>query len=230
MKLIHPILGILFSFCLIPVLLITSVEAVTYWTPGYYENEYAKYNVTEKVNMQMDDLLYVTREMMSYLKGKRQDLHVITTIGGQSKEFFNEREIAHMEDVRGLFMDALAIRRICLLIMAVSIALLLAARANLKLVLPRMLCFGTSIFLLIAVISAAIISTDFNKYFVMFHHIFFNNDLWILNPQTDLLINIVPEPFFMDTAARIAVVFAASIIIILSFSIFCIKKYRGRRF
>ena len=38
----------------------------------------------------------------------------------------------------------------------------------------------------------------------MFHHIFFNNDLWMLNPDTDLLINIVPEPFFMDTAARIA--------------------------
>ena len=40
-------LGILFSFCLIVTLLITSVEAVTYWTPGYYEREYSKYNVTE---------------------------------------------------------------------------------------------------------------------------------------------------------------------------------------
>ena len=38
-------LGILFSFCLIVTLLITSVEAVTYWTPGYYEREYSKYNV-----------------------------------------------------------------------------------------------------------------------------------------------------------------------------------------
>ena len=36
-------LGILFSFCLIVTLLITSVEAVTYWTPGYYEREYSKY-------------------------------------------------------------------------------------------------------------------------------------------------------------------------------------------
>lgn len=50
-------LGILFSFCLIVTLLITSVEAVTYWTPGYYEREYSKYNVTEDVHMEMDDLL-----------------------------------------------------------------------------------------------------------------------------------------------------------------------------
>ncbi len=40
MKLLHFILGILFSFCLILILLITSVEAVAYWTPGYYEKEY----------------------------------------------------------------------------------------------------------------------------------------------------------------------------------------------
>lgn len=58
-------LGILFSFCLIVTLLITSVEAVTYWTPGYYEREYSKYNVTEDVHMEMDDLLDVTTEMMA---------------------------------------------------------------------------------------------------------------------------------------------------------------------
>ena len=104
-------LGILFSFCLIVTLLITSVEAVTYWTPGYYEREYSKYNVTEDVHMEMDDLLDVTTEMMAYLRGNREDLHVPTIVDGQPKEFFNDREIAHMEDVRGLFVGALVLRR-----------------------------------------------------------------------------------------------------------------------
>ena len=90
-------LGILFSFCLIVTLLITSVEAVTYWTPGYYEREYSKYNVTEDVHMEMDDLLDVTKEMMAYLRGNREDLHVPTIVDGQPREFFNDREIAHME-------------------------------------------------------------------------------------------------------------------------------------
>ena len=65
MKILHRLLGILCAFCLMIVLLITSVEAVTYWTPGYYEHEYEKYNVTEAVHMEMDDLLYVTDEMMA---------------------------------------------------------------------------------------------------------------------------------------------------------------------
>ena len=117
-------LGILFSFCLIVTLLITSVEAVTYWTPGYYEREYSKYNVTEDVHMEMDDLLDVTTEMMAYLRGNREDLHVPTIVDGQPREFFNDREIAHMEDVRGLFVGALVLRRICIVTAFVCVALL----------------------------------------------------------------------------------------------------------
>ena len=63
MKWIHSILGVLFSFFIIIILLITSVEAVAYWTPGYYEDEYEKYNVTADVHMEMEDLLDVTREI-----------------------------------------------------------------------------------------------------------------------------------------------------------------------
>ena len=52
--------------------------------------------------MTMDDLLDVTNEMMAFLRGKRENLHVYTTMGGEYREFFNDREIAHMEDVQGL--------------------------------------------------------------------------------------------------------------------------------
>ena len=98
MSILRYFAGILCSFCLMIILLITSVEAVAYWTPGYYEKEYAKYNVTADVNMEMDDLLDVTKEMMAFLRGDRADLHVETTVGGVQREFFNEREIAHMVD------------------------------------------------------------------------------------------------------------------------------------
>lgn len=100
MKLLQRLPGIVCAFCLMIVFLITSVEAVTYWTPGYYEHEYEKYNVTAAVRMEMDDLLQVTDEMMDYLRGNRDDLHVMTVVDGSPREFFNAREIAHMEDVR----------------------------------------------------------------------------------------------------------------------------------
>lgn len=213
-------LGILFSFCLIVTLLITSVEAVTYWTPDYYEREYSKYNVTEDVHMEMDDLLDVTKEMMAYLRGNREDLHVPTIVDGQPREFFNDREIAHMEDVQGLFIGGLWLRRIGILITLCFASLAYfwghksAERtAALKRLIPKSLCIGTGAVFAVALVLIGIISTDFTKYFIVFHKIFFNNDLWILDPRTDMLINIVPEGFFFDTAARIAMVFAGIVMV-----------------
>ncbi|MBC7960375.1 MAG: DUF1461 domain-containing protein, partial [Vallitaleaceae bacterium] len=49
---------------------------------------------------------------------------------------------------------------------------------------------------------------NFDKYFTLFHTTFFNNDLWLLDPDTDILINMVPEIFFFTTAMLVVVVFA----------------------
>lgn len=211
MKLLHVTLGILCAFALMIILFITSIEAVTYWTPGYYEKEYEKYHVLDDVHMEMDDLLDVTEEMMAYLRGRRDDLHVPTIVDGQPREFFNEREIAHMEDVRGLFLGAIAIRRACLAVLALSLGLLVVLKADVKRLLPKTICVGTVLFFAVLAVLAGIISTDFTKYFIVFHKIFFSNDLWMLDPSTDLLINIVPEPFFVDTATRIGITFGISV-------------------
>ena len=228
MKLLQRLPGIVCAFCLMIVFLITSVEAVTYWTPGYYEHEYEKYNVTAAVRMEMDDLLQVTDEMMDYLRGDRDDLHVMTVVDGSPREFFNAREIAHMEDVRGLFLGAITLRRVCLAAAAVYVLLMAALKADLKRTLPRMLCVGTGLFFLLAAGIGLLIASDFSRYFVVFHHIFFDNDLWILNPATDLLINIVPEPFFADTALRIGLTFGGAVLVFFAVCLyFSLRKPAG---
>lgn len=224
MKYLQYLLGILCAFCLVFVLLITSVEAVTYWTPGYYEKEYEKYHVTADVRMEMSDLLQVTEEMMAFLRGNRADLHVPTVVDGQSREFFNEREIAHMEDVRDLFVGAVMLRRGAIAVIVLTVLLLVFTKADIRRLLPRALCLGTGLFFISIAALAGIISTNFTKYFTVFHEIFFSNDLWILDPRTDLLINIVPEPFFVDTAARIALTFGAAILVLFAVCAFMILK------
>ena len=217
-------IGIIFSICFMIVLLFTSVEATVYWIPGYFETEYTKYNVTEAVSMTMEDLLEVTDQMMAYLKGNRADLHVPTTMGGVKREFFNAREIAHMEDVRGLFLGAVSIRRGCLVIMALCVILLFLLKTSFKRTFPRAVCVGSGLFFALSAVTATIISTDFYKYFVLFHQMFFKNDLWMLDPSTDMLINIVPEGFFRDTVFLIGLIFFLSVLIILSVCLFLIHK------
>lgn len=230
------ILGILCACCLIVVFLITAIEAVVYWTPGYFEDEYTKYQVLNDLpEMTMEDLLTVTDEMMAYLRGNREDLHVFTTMGGEYREFFNAREIAHMEDVRDLFIGGILLRRIGLSV-AVIYAVILgiwskknSERKNLlRTAVPGALCLGTGAFFAVALVIAGIVASNFSKYFVVFHHIFFDNDLWILNPATDMLINIVPEPFFMDTALRIGITFAIFVILFLGVCLFVWKKNRKK--
>lgn len=229
MKPIHWLAGIFTAFCLMIILLITSVEAVVYWIPGYFEREYTKYNVLDSLpSMTMEDLLEVTDEMMDYLKGEREDLHVVTVMDGQEREFFNEREIAHMEDVQVLFLRAMSLRRACIFICVLCLGFLFLTKAPVRRVLPPSICAGTGLFFGITAILALIISGDFTKYFVIFHHIFFDNDLWILDPATDMLINIVPEGFFMDTAARIALLFGASSAVLFGICLFLTLRGRSR--
>ena len=229
MKPIHWLAGIFTAFCLMIILLITSVEAVVYWTPGYFEREYTKYNVLDSLpSMTMEDLLEVTDEMMDYLKGEREDLHVVTVMDGQEREFFNEREIAHMEDVQVLFLRAMSLRRACIFICVLCLGFLFLTKAPVRRVLPPSICAGTGLFFGITAILALIISGDFTKYFVIFHHIFFDNDLWILDPATDMLLNIVPEGFFMDTAARIALLFGASSAVLFGICLFLTLRGRSR--
>ena len=164
MKYLHRTAGIITAFCLMIILFITSVEAVVYWTPGYFEKEYTKYNVLDSLpSMTMDDLLHVTDEMMDYLRGDREDLHVTTTMGGEQREFFNEREIAHMEDVQVLFLKALSIRRVCLILGAGLLILMAATKARMGRVLPPSLCMGTGLFFALITVLGLIISTDFTK-------------------------------------------------------------------
>ncbi len=231
-KLWISVFGILCAVCLMLVFLITSIEAVVYWTPGYFEAEYTKYQVLDHLPpMTMTDLLTVTDEMMAYLRGNREDLHVFTNIGGHYMEFFNAREIAHMEDVRGLFIGGLWLRRIGLAVTAAYAAILAIwskkdpnRKQHLKTAVPGSLCLGTGLFFAAALFIAVTVASDFSKYFIVFHHIFFDNDLWILNPATDLLINIVPEPFFMDTALRIGITFGIMVLAFLGISFYLWKR------
>ena len=94
------IIGILISFCLIFAALITAVEAVCYWTPGYFEQEYEKYDVLSALpEMTMSDedgLMAVTNHMMKYLRGDADapELQIEVSMGGETRGFFTEREIA----------------------------------------------------------------------------------------------------------------------------------------
>ncbi|MBR4015161.1 MAG: TIGR01906 family membrane protein [Anaerotignum sp.] len=208
MKWLYGGIGLMAAFCLMLVVLITSAEAVVYFQEDYFEKEYQKYGVLGQVHMEMDDLLYVTDEMLEYLRNEREDLVVKATVDGKVREFFNEKEKRHMADVQELFVGAQRLR-----LAGVGLAVVLSAVLLLKRqgrLLFQTMQWGIGLFVAAGGVLALLLSMNFKRYFIWFHLLFFDNEDWLLNPKTDRLINIVPEGFFRDTAFFITGVFLAA--------------------
>lgn len=189
------ILPVLFSISLLVVTLVLGLELIIF-SESYFEWHYETRAITETTEMALDDLMTVTLEMLDYLKGQRPTLDMQATIAGQVEEVFGEREKAHMVDVRDLYLAARNMKRMGIVIIA---AILLIGWTRSKDMLYQVLGRVKVIVPILLVIVGAIgglFATNFNKYFTLFHHLFFDNDLWLLNPKTDILINMVPESYF----------------------------------
>ena len=216
-KIIHYGAGLILGFALIAALLITSFEIAMYADFDVYRQEYEKYDVLSDLDMSMDDAMDVTRQMMAYLRGEGDTLSVITTVDGREQDFFNEQDRFHMGEVRDLFIGGLNIRTGALVIAVLCILLLILTKADLKKTVPagyQAALAVTAAALLFLGIACAV---DFNTVFVKFHHIFFDNDLWIFDPAEDYMI--LPEGLFFDMVVRIGCIFAGllAVFLILSF-------------
>lgn len=228
MKILQRILATIISITAILILLITAFEIGAYSDYGWYKKAYEKYGVLDDLDMKMQDVMHVTEEMMAYLRGNRADLVVDTIVDGEEQEFFNDREKAHMVDVKNLFVGGLWIRRIAILIFALTFILLVKTKSDWKRLLPKCFLIGFGVFIGIVGIVGGLVASNFNKYFLMFHKVAFRNDLWLLNPETDLLIRMLPEGFFLDMVMRIGIIILLLMFISTVISIVALYRFKDK--
>lgn len=211
MKVIKGIIWIVMDVVLFLTLLFSAVQAVVYFDP-YFEWHYENHNIEATTDMTIHELMVVTDKMMDYLIDKRDTLDMTATIGGEQEEVFGEREKAHMADVKTLFMGGKHIRDYGAIVLILLILYMWRSRKEqLKDWIKQLKYFFVGAFGVSAVLFI-LFQANFSKYFVMFHEIFFDNDLWLLDPRTDVLINMVPEIFFFQTALLILLVFVIMVI------------------
>ena len=228
MKIFQRTLATIISITAIVILIITAFEIGAYSDYSWYEKAYEKYDVLDDLEMKMQDVMHVTEEMMSYLRGNREALVVHTIVDGEEQEFFNDREKAHMVDVRKLFVGGLWTRRIAVLIFVLAVILLAKTKSDWKRLLPKSILIGFGVFVGIVGIVGVLVATNFNKYFLLFHKLAFRNELWLLNPETDLLIRMLPEGFFFDMVARIGIIVLVLMLISVIISIIALYRLRNK--
>jgi integral membrane protein (TIGR01906 family) len=228
------VLGYLSAGCILALLLCEAFIVPTFLLQ-FYSYEFDKNGTPAQISVEKPELMRVTGEMLAYMHGDRDDLVVPAVVGGQEREFFNQREKDHMVDVRVLFDRLFLVRNVAfwtLLLLIICMALL---KHEILYVLARCAREAVAGLCLLILLLAGVIAFDFDGAFTVFHLIFFNNDLWILNPATDLLVNIVPQPFFIDIAIFIGALFTlASVLIILISSLYIHRSnikpiFAGRR-
>lgn len=219
MKKIQWAAGIILAFSVIIILLISSFETAMYSDFGVYEREYEKYDVLDDLGMTMEDTMHVTREMMAYLRGDRDVLSVETTVEGRQQDFFNEQDRFHMAEVRDLFIGGLDLRLGACAAAVLCIIILIFLRADWRKIVPRSYWIVLAVIGVLLTVFAAAAVIDFNAVFVGFHHIFFDNDLWLFDPAEDYMIRMLPEGLFADMVVRIGVLFAGGMIVLFILSL-----------
>ena len=229
MKKIQSVIGIIAMLLLIFAILITSFQIAIYGDPQYrfYEKEYEKYNVLDSLNMEMEDVMDVTDKMMAYLIDELPELSVVTMVDGKEQDFFNEQDRLHMYDVQGLFLGGFRLRAIALGIFAVLMIFLAATKAEMKTLLAKSYYKALAVSGVTVAVLGVLIASNFYKVFVLFHEIFFSNDLWLFDPRTDYMIRMLPEGFFYDMVIRIGVIFIISLVLV-GLLFWGIQKYLSR--
>lgn len=208
-------IAVIISIAIILISLAYSIEINAY-DLSYYQGAYKKYEIEEATGKTEDELLEISEDIILYLKNE----------GGSEllEPHFNEREILHMVDVQDIFKLKTGIKYLSIVSLILGLAYYIKKKETLYLsrFIVRFL-FG---FYGLVALLVGLVSLNFSKSFIIFHHIFFDNDLWLLNPKTDLMIQMLPEGFFLDIAVRAVILF---IIILLSLQALVYSYYRYRK-
>ena len=221
-------------FCVIIAMLITSFQIAIYGDPDYrfYQKEYEKYQVTESLYMDMEDVMEVTSYMMDYLIGKEEVLSIETEVEGRTQDFFNEQDRLHMEDVKNLFLGGLKLRTVMLLLAAVLVLFLILTKADLKKMLTGAYFAALGVFAILIAGLLVSFAVDFTASFTVFHQIFFTNDLWMFDPAEDYMIRMLPEGFFYDMVMRIGAFCVGGLVLLFAVMMAVRQKafwkYRGK--
>lgn len=135
------------------------------------------------------------------MKGKTEIARVADKENpGEMKNAFSDRENQHLRDVRGI-VKALEVTRYAgggaALLILLALYLFGKEKRN-ELFLFAWRGFAHAALLLLSLALALGIwgLCDFDGLFWSFHQFVFTNDLWLLDPNTDLLLSLMPLQFF----------------------------------
>jgi integral membrane protein (TIGR01906 family) len=183
--------------------LLSGVILAVAGSPNYMNSMFLRHADPNITGVDVQEYPGLAEKITAYLTGTADTFQTTLSVRGQMRDAFSEKELLHMKDVRTLFSLCRSVFLFCSLIAGVFLALSLF---RFRPMLAYLASGYIRISLFIAALGSALAvwaTVDFISLFTLFHHLFFTNDLWLLNPKQDLLLQLMPTSFFVGYAARI---------------------------
>ena len=192
---------------------------------SFYVKEYEKNGTAEVIGISDEQLMMVTEHLLGYLEDTEEVLKIDAEIGGVVRNVFDERDTMHMVDVKVLYQNAMLVRNVTLILALVIFGYnLLHMKKDVvaSLAVSFYKALGAFMMICAAVLIGA--AVDFDAMWRFFHTIFFSNDLWLLDPNVSVLINMVPLQFFFDLVTKVVVLFIAFLAGCSTIFLFVVRK------
>jgi len=189
----------LFILCL-PALLLTASLGFALNSQWLQEYGFDKYNVSHTTGLADAELEKAASGLISYFNSDEDFIDITVIKDGQPFTLFNQQEVAHLKDVKGLVWLNYWV------LLGTGIYVLLYATVSLCWLtkecwrrLARAVIYGSGLNLGLMLVLGIMAMLDFDEFFLQFHLISFANDLWLLDPTKDYLIMLFPQGFWYDT-------------------------------
>lgn len=202
------ILAFIASLLLIMALLVTSLQLCMN-DEGWYRRQYEKMNLAQHIGIPAQDITRALMRLIDYMEGRVESIQLTVVENAKQVEMYNEREILHMLDVRDLYQAWRTVRdfgSLAAMVLLLTALYLAEKRERLRL-LSRAFLWASAAFGALLIGLAVFALADFGAFWTAFHHVFFDNDLWLLSYQTDRMIRICPAELFSGIIARFALLF-----------------------
>jgi integral membrane protein (TIGR01906 family) len=204
----------LFMLCL-PVLLITASLGWVASSLWLYKYGFEKYDISQATGLDTSELEKTARGLIGYFNSDEEYISLTVVKDGEPFELFNEREVIHLKDVKGLIqLDyGVGLGTLAYVLAYAGVCLFWKKRRYWR-DLAWGLVGGGGITLGLMLALGLGILFGFEQIFWQFHVISFSNQFWLLDPTRDYLKMLFPDGFFYDATILIAVITAALAIIL----------------
>ena len=198
---------------LLPMLIIgTSVRTVfgdrNFMLQGFRDNQ-----VGLTTGLDDPQLQRVADAFIAYFQAPPGQLQMEVTAFGQSRPLFNDREIAHMQDVQALVQFFFRMQIVAAVVVLLRLGVTFALDRD-GVPLGREMLISVGLMLVAIAIVGALAVTNFDAFWTLFHQVAFRNGDWQFDPERDYLIMLFPEPFWFAGTIRFVTLIAAQTVVV----------------